>query len=1560
MADILGADDYLNQEDASDYTFEEQTPSGAKGAGARNTAAFLSLHSDNPVETYQQFSDELTQGLNGSVIAAEQSIEMEELQANTQVMANILQDPMITDEQKLSAAAFLRDQQKTDLRKVSVERMMMRPNGEETEAREEQRSYLAQYLDSENEAKKLEQALLNHAAVNMSFEGATGLSQVAMSFLPFVSEWASDDILERFERDGLVDGEDLSNFFIFAGSNRATIRDAYRQMAPDQKIKVLHGMFAAIEDESGFGWLGTNQAIQLDNIRTMIEDDYYEDIDEVLDNVFGAIDAASLGFTKVVRTGVKSLLGISKQVKKDVSVKDMLSRSRRNAVKGSGQPMSVGKATAVANPDSHRMQHAAIVADETGQVAEATRGTSREDAIADDLLPDVRGSDNITGSTVAEIDRVEREVTAQLEKSGHLELSEDELLSAVETFGRRFTQNQSMTFRPASSHIGINPDTSKYSINAVFGESADAGFTTFDDAVREAVNQANRFGLGADSVKIQAKNQLGEFVDLDADTALEAARGAGNEFLVRFDFDYAVSPLDVSRWESAGVSQGLFGFLAPDKFTPLWQGKLTRWLKDPASTFDSRLAAAGSVAEDRASVIQKVLLSDAEMIDSKLGKLEGGEQQKVVEYWHHANREGVRFDPVDLKAEGFTDEAIEVMRDFRNYWDRDWRLNNEVRRKQLRSEGVVAAVDGDVGTKLYGKESVEFIQKLDKGRVRYYDMIDDEYKYATNEDLPDTFMNDSHTMLKLVSPLTEDGVRVEWVRASRNHHVRTINDKDMIIPYRQGYFKTNYTGSYFIDRVKRDMAGNELERVAVKTGDIPSKVESEARRLNRDNLEDDIEYEYRRDIKDPNDIRRKIEEVSISVDGFRQHHRGERLGDADNIIGDAEIEDPIATLTRAAGATSRKMAYNDWIATSRARFVEQYSRVIKTQHKGYNYPMTLDEITDYNQPNLSGLASEAKTTWEYINHMEMVRMNFGAAVWKYGLKSLQERLGQYSHTSSFARGAEALANEMSTWKPIEVTKRLAFEAAVVLNPLRQLTLGVADVLTKAPIYHKHMITAVRDTPALIMLNMARGSKGEARAQWLRAATTTSGKSQKELEELLDAFHASGLVAAIDKQAMMAAGLHTEIERASKSWSKPLAKAGAAYNKVSRATAYKGFEYNEYLTQGLLYAAAFNKAKAANKGMKLTNRQLDQITAEVRNLNYGQNRAGELAYNTSIVSALFQFMQIPHKAVLMALPAKLGGNRLVSGKAKATLIGSSLALYGTPEDFLGVPILDEITKDIEDEQLRNTVRHGLAWTAFFNSFDASISTKEFNPFDPEAITEKFISLFSGVPFSESPAMQFAWPRVADAIKMTTGVWGKGFDDYDTEEKFAAIASKWAEISSGYSNFSKSRYAMKHGMFVSGNGWIGDAHVTPSEAWLKMTGVRTLDELETFDFAKKEGKVRKTLKEDVQKWYNDMKKFSHTFGEDLQSDVFIMRAMGEFWRAHEGTPEAAYLQEELHRLIRQDGKKGEVGHFLNVMRSIDYRDPDELKGLFNTSGLSEENIKKGHQVVDDFNNRELYGE
>ena len=316
------------------------------------------------------------------------------------------------------------------------------------------------------------------------------------------------------------------------------------------------------------------------------------------------------------------------------------------------------------------------------------------------------------------------------------------------------------------------------------------------------------------------------------------------------------------------------------------------------------------------------------------------------------------------------------------------------------------------------------------------------------------------------------------------------------------------------------------------------------------------------------------------------------------------------------------------------------------------------------------------------------------------------------------------------------------------------------------------------------------------------------------------------------------------------------KIGTAAHKPLEYSQKLGFDVAEQSV--LVTSWLTHRDLAVKAGKKLDRNTYDEIAGKARSFTYAMNRAGDMPYNQNTLNLVAQFMQVPHKAFLQPLT-----NRSLTPKQRSQLLAWNTVMYG------GVPagLVHSLMGDtLPEGELKDTLAHGLEHV-LINSVASTLTGEkqqvdwgDLNPSDLHGMSDMLLSMWTsglGGILANSPAGSVLFgqnPRVTNFFS-TTARWVHLKDDYNDPEldvKFTDVAIAFANLSSGYSNAFKSRYAFKTGTKISSMGNISDPDVTKFEAAMQFFGFRTEHE---------EGsrKIREELhggntftKNDVQLW------------------------------------------------------------------------------------------------------------
>lgn len=1017
---------------------------------------------------------------------------------------------------------------------------------------------------------------------------------------------------------------------------------------------------------------------------------------------------------------------------------------------------------------------------------------------------------------------------------------------------------------------------------------------------------------------------------------------ATGKFRVVFNTEYEPLTHHLKDLDNIETDLKLFGIRPLSFLENFFNKSFTRYYKNPESIWgDSRMFSAAASSEYRSNQINKQLSKLAKSVRDGVNKLPKEQQKAWANYIDKLRREKLQHDYSLARLEGLSLEATKLADDHYRLMDVMWELNNDYLVKSLMDRGTNILFTNN-GTRLLGYKvpKSELKQTVGKG-LQYYDLESESVKVLNNID-----ELGGNTLFKTNGSVTLDNVAVDFVVGGVENY-RAVHKGDKILDYRQGYTPTNYTHPYFVyQNITKD--GKTYQQAvasapsASEAKAIKERKQAEFNSANSDAKGD--EFDYRSDIKDVNDIRHINEMIDnhIKVAGF-QKHKGTQLESAIEEAGVASdnVLDVFTATEKALSSTSRRIGMSDWLNTAKERFVQQYGHVINTKG-GKFFPHKLEEIAT-NKPQHRLDVAEAREMYDYIMTMQNVRLNSADTIWKYGWKSLADTFG--TRSSVLSSVAESASNKLAKAKPVLAAKRVGFELMIAFNPASQIVLGLFDHLVKLPLaYHKHYARGLADSFAITMYRFGKDSNNPALREAYFNAAKISGRSRKEIEELSDMFENSGLYSSIDKHAVTMSGIPSQLDTTERLINTEAGRgvantASRAYHKVRDPFYNAGFKFNEKFTNSVVW----NTVRNAEGSTNLTKREFDLITSKTSTLNYSQITAGELTFNQTALSVLMQFLSVPYKGFLMALPKKFGGNKLVSGWQKTAMITSTLALVGTPDRFLGVPLLDPLTSKIEDPVLRNTVRDGLGWYFFFKTMDASVDTAKLNPIDPQGYVEKLNALFTegGAAYIDSPVSGGVVPKFAELGRGIAGIFGWGSPEFSSLEYAKKSLMDTANLFTGVSNLSKGLYAINTGKFLNKNFDEMMDGATWGDGVLKMFGFTSLPITEKYISGIDMRDKRDQISKDVKQLYENFKKDWFAMrDEDVDSLKYMTQTYANFWLTYKGTSEEQFALSEFNKQVRYDVESGDSKFAKTILNAVGIYSEEELISIINTSGEDEE--------------------
>ena len=1066
--------------------------------------------------------------------------------------------------------------------------------------------------------------------------------------------------------------------------------------------------------------------------------------------------------------------------------------------------------------------------------------------------------------------------------------------------------------------LWIGPKKSKGTLRTKYGEAIRAVYEPGQSKVYRAPQQQ------ADEVITQT----------DIGSSVTVKRKS--DYLIQVDHKYKFSPADVTEWAKFDVNYNIFDRIFSSYNGPslssLGAGSLQRHVIDAASMFRPEVTKGAAVAVDRSANLEKKLIEIGDEFAQVMKKIPTDRQAAVETIIREANAQGLDLNYSKMVADGFRPQEIEALKSWRNYWDTVYHLENADLAKSLRNRGYKEFIDAEHDTRLFAKP----VARNQAGSsAKVYDHTTGEIKHLSKQEIAELYAREGE-LAQLRQPMQVGDDAAEFVVNTNKpgkNYMRGINNSTDVLAYRKGYYSVNYIDPHFIIKKVKNSKGEVLYEKAVATAKNKKQADILTARMY---ATDGGEYYNRLDLKAANTSSDEYWDIAQARGRSAQRTRGQRLEDATSSIdpSQANIMSPVDALVHSARSIGRRVEMRDMIDAGKQRALNQYSEFFPDGKYGQKvYPGNVADI-QYRGGGAKDAKklADARSTFEYFKYLEDGYINHIDDVYKSSLKFLAEAAGN-KHLSK----AEAAARWMGDARgPSAMGKSLAFNLYLALNPFRQFVVQSHQAVQLFAINPTWFLRG-RAVPQITLIT-AKELGIEVSESLLKG----SGWTKEMAEQAFKNFSDTGLVASIDKQNLVRGSL---INLADQTAASRLKSAVTAPITWSRKV---GFDSGEYVNTLSAYLSFYDQAFRKGADMK-SQEVLQNISAASRNFTYNMNAAGDLPYNQNALSTVFQFMQVPHKAMLT-----MTTNRNLTVQQKIRLAAFNSIMYTLPPAAMYNVFGDALP---DDPGTRDVVVQGLEG-AVFNKLlslstgeDVNIDFSGLAPLDMFGTYEFIHSLFStdvGTIVSSTPSGQLLFgnnPRLTNFAK-TAAKYMNLTDDYDNPTKFSEVAQEFAKLSSGYSNAFKAAYAMKYQQKINTMGGITDPQVASAEAIAQLFGFPTMDETQRFYVNDKSYKASKAYEDDVKKWYGDYKRHLVRQGIKPAEASGITRVYTEAWR-HWGNDDFR-AKEIVNQLLRQDVMNGDARMYQSVVRMTGMQDAGETKALI--KALPNINEEKRKQLMD----------
>lgn len=546
-----------------------------------NLAAHAAMFSPNPedvVDNYQaivgQMGEDGKSSVANNLISSAQVAEQEKVKT---VLPTLLADNTISDNEKLNALSNAFDQDSPIYHPANIlasESLIAEVPHESKEA-EDARFSSAEMINETNQTKRAQQSLLNEEMAKNNPSIVNKVLDIAQLMVPFANQYMTAKARSEATGDTLWS---YAKSFIAPGSARGDIRELLMHTDPRNRVEMTQKLLDVINDTQGIVMSHPNDFARVQMMQDVVGQDGVNDVSKWVDNfsaladlAFGAgvaikgakaikaakfaaaDEAAGEAFVKGFKPN-KPFTGGPGNTATGADAAQFTGRELTvpNIVVSKVQPTSVSQVLKDTNIDKFRGLHAAMAGDESGTVAKAAYGTTREDAIVSDIAPQVGTSTGAVGAKVAVPDAnilktltPDQDLANFIKQDGAIYYTDAQKVANYSRIVNDFQQAFGVTSRKemfqtlSTAQSKLSGNTVK--VKAVYGPQ-ESGFKDPLSAI-EAVKFALRdYGVGDESIQL-LKRVGGEYVPVDINT-VRAGKDPG--------FFEAASDADIKKAYNSG------------------------------------------------------------------------------------------------------------------------------------------------------------------------------------------------------------------------------------------------------------------------------------------------------------------------------------------------------------------------------------------------------------------------------------------------------------------------------------------------------------------------------------------------------------------------------------------------------------------------------------------------------------------------------------------------------------------------------------------------------------------------------------------------------------------------------------------------------------------------------------------------------------------------------------------------------------------------------------------------------------------------------------------------
>lgn len=1382
---------------------ETNPPTTSVPTGAvRNRAATTALLEGKPdtmIEKYRLLMQEGQEGSDVSNDQVNQDITARNKAGSMQHVINILGDKTIPLDQKKRLMNFVQTNGFKEEPAITLQtHALTNPSAGEDVKGEAARISLADTMGAIHKESQERQRMMNGLLASHPDVGVPELvgDVAASEVMPFGRNAIGANVAAKFdELDGKTSsiGSWVKNFLL-PGSSRADLQERLMSIPPDRRGPMTAKLIESIKSSAAV-FHGDNYYAQFKEATRLLDEPTHsngsvwaENMSTLLDAFWVGSEVKALGRagkvaataadagvdmgTKARRPGsadpgisdaenVRSAGGkpFSPQIAQDVPKieykrADTQNRLSLNSVVRQENPVSPFAVVEQANPASARAMHESIVAG-TDEVAEALTGVNREQAIANNIYPQV-GTES--GSVLNKVDQT---IKDQITNTGATRYTPQEFDGAVDGVKRDFRNASGLQINDAMTTFRVDGDHL-----VIDGHYATPGgaFTTAEGAREQAKYALREYGIRDDEIIVMKRDGM-DYVPTEAPSKQIWTPDAP-EVKPGFVRMYrAESP--TTKFDDVFDSTGLKDFKRPEGMT----GQRYTDSKKVADYYNYSYGKDSKInyVDVSEGVAASRKVADAEYIIDP-SSLNGPGDYIIKVRTKHAidDSEVPNWNPLDVKR-NWTDRVSQTITEDKGAmsgWlmdpgsmlhpvltgsasiasDQAVVLENMLLKpiREFRNEVSKMATPRKAAIESYIKEAntngikMDHFDLISRGfnpseinALKKWKDIGDSHYYLENYDLVRTLNSQGYQIFenantKLFGKPVQKNQNIARVYDPQTNAVRSLGQAEMDSLYNQG-------GTYVTLRRPVNIGGIEVEHMMVRNTpqEYIRKVRDTDQVLNYRDGHYTVSYKKGSKFVDEitHDSAGKETRRTVAVAGntkdakmfadAQQASTGNLHMIREDSRGFAKDGDGYWDVNSASGRIAQRLrgqplqtaqginqlgsgVYVENPMESAARAAKSVAGrtvnrpVLETAWKRFK-----DQYGDLLPGDGMGGKKLPNNYSEIVDHTRHVSKRVGDARTTYTYLQFLERGYINTIDNAFKGILHSIADVAA---PFSGKAEAMIEASTSksVTHLAKAAVFNAYIVASNPI--RQWIVQSHQATRMAAYNPIGFMNGGMHGRMVGYIGEYSGfpQSNQAIKDFIKFVDDSGMVAGVDRNSLVR-GLGLELADSS-------SKIKRIVGEVASVPQTLGFDIGEKINQ-LGHLAAVHE-KYTREGANLADKTVrDMVLSEARALTYDLNKAGELTYTQSSAAAILQFLQMPHKAMLQLVNRKLPVPvrlRLAAWDLVMFGVGGGMALDGVRKLWtMGGQDGNDILPN--DPKLRDMFVYGMesyALNKMFSSMDDS--------------------------------------------------------------------------------------------------------------------------------------------------------------------------------------------------------------------------------------------------------------